>query len=437
MVTLISLPNELLLQIFRTIFPADLENFAQTCKHTYQTAKGILEEHRALIKTYSTFTNVRAPNNTYALLLKIIDSPRLAHYVRHVTFGNINIDGFRLPNASQVKCIGEAAFGLGWLEYRGPFAHPGNVDICSNAWAANSFASSSMLLLLPNLTRFSMSEQSCLSTDIHLRLSISDKATSGTSSLFHNLELVDLVGSSSSLIFVHTLCLLPFMRKISARSMHHFPLFDNVVAYPNRHSNVSELSLMDCRVNCKALHEFLRGFTSLKSFEYSFDYSSADESLYLETYEPFFIRSALLQAKFTLRSLVLLAPRFEFPPFFGPLREFAVLELVHTDWTTLLPTISGNLFFMQLSSYLPSTLRILSLEGRPPWGDGFGWDALLDSFLIAASDAKTTHKVPHWEQLIFSSCPSCWRGNLFGYGKGFERATRSNLRVIFLPCGSR
>ena len=430
------MPNELLLQILRTVLPADLENFARICRHTYQVAvaASVLKEHRALVKTFSRFSNSSSQQKTWMLLRQITDHPRLAQYVQHLVLLRVADEQLRLLSTIEIKDMAEIAFGPEWLSDRNKIFPERYAAIHTKARAANSFVSISAMMLLPNISHLSMSGQ-VLEYEFIFELVEAANAPIGASTLFRRLQVVELESESSTFSLVHLFSNLPSLKRMSARNMQHYD-YERDLTYRTPQSSVGKLSLTNCRVGCKSLHEFLHGFTCLEEFEYSREEDVLAISSNPEIYEPFLIRTALLPSKATLRSLVILSPGSNLPPFFGSLRDFSALERVHTNWTTLLPTTKSYPFSMQLSSRLPGRLRKLTLEGRPPWSDSIGWDATLNAFLMAVALAKLLDRIPHWEQLIFSSCPPYWRGDLFGYGEGFALAERQNVRVAFMPCRS-
>lgn len=103
----------------------------------------------------------------------------------------------------------------------------------------------------------------------------------------------------------------------------------------NASSNVTQLNLWESCIDCKALHEFLRGFPKLQSFTCShvegFDETACDA---------FLIKSSLLAlCKATLQNLASLAPTRRLTSFMGSLRDFETIKEVYIEWSFL---ISGK-----------------------------------------------------------------------------------------------
>lgn len=78
-----NLPNELVLEIIRLLFPEDLESFSSTCRLVHELAIKFLDEHRKLKKEYRNW--VTDPFESYrclfVLLREILENPRIALYV--------------------------------------------------------------------------------------------------------------------------------------------------------------------------------------------------------------------------------------------------------------------------------------------------------------------------------------------------------------------
>ena len=82
MTSILSLPNENLLQIIREVLPADLENFTQTCRLVHRLAGKILSTHRALVRQYRAIELSLRPSPVVNLVREFLDHSRKAHYVR-------------------------------------------------------------------------------------------------------------------------------------------------------------------------------------------------------------------------------------------------------------------------------------------------------------------------------------------------------------------
>lgn len=85
MAKLEGLPNEVTLNIFAFVLPADLENFATTCKHLHRLAEsGPLPEHRLLKKLHTTWNFTRNPVTYHDRLRMIQQDPHWACYVKEI-----------------------------------------------------------------------------------------------------------------------------------------------------------------------------------------------------------------------------------------------------------------------------------------------------------------------------------------------------------------
>lgn len=104
MASFLSLPNELLIEIWRYVLhPEDIESFALTSRGILALAEPFLEDHRTLKKKFSTCYTWRPAGKVSAagLLKEITMNSRVALYVKRLVI-NVWRDSWE-PLARQVK----------------------------------------------------------------------------------------------------------------------------------------------------------------------------------------------------------------------------------------------------------------------------------------------------------------------------------------------
>lgn len=82
--TLINLPNEILLMIWKAVLPGDIDNFAITCRDLRALAGGLLEEHKRL-KAAHTHISLYEHRPSELILSYCVYGSRLAHYPKIFT----------------------------------------------------------------------------------------------------------------------------------------------------------------------------------------------------------------------------------------------------------------------------------------------------------------------------------------------------------------
>ena len=270
MVDLLILPNEMLIQILRFVLPADLENVAQISRHVYQVTTPLLEEHRKLIRTYSTFSNQPYPDDTVKLLNKIIEQPRIGHYIRRAV---LDYQAYRLFSLLSVADIEHFAFSASqsdWLPNLIKLYHYNRKRILEQPEYAEDFAIAMLFLLTPNLTKLSLKHYRSwpLSVPFSSSMELSASITSPTS--LSNIQVVEFPEYACWLESVQQCCGLPSMRKILATGLRHpRPGGKTNHLRQTSQSNVTSIVLRDCEVGCLTLSDFLRSLTSLEEFYYS------------------------------------------------------------------------------------------------------------------------------------------------------------------------
>lgn len=85
---LLRLPNELLDDLLTITLPADLENFASTCKQIHTLAASHLIKHRTLIQKQSVL-NDDQPYTIADTLKNVLTVPYIGHYIRRLQLHHV------------------------------------------------------------------------------------------------------------------------------------------------------------------------------------------------------------------------------------------------------------------------------------------------------------------------------------------------------------
>ena len=353
-----SLPNELLIEIWRDlIHPDDIESFAMTSKGIRALAKPFLEEHRALKDTFSTcHTRLSAGKVSAAGLLKEITmNSRAALYVkklvvnawrvgwkptyqqfslrkRHLMFSEELNDGlpyFHKPYAEtdiqifeQVVKRNEYAFGKDMSETLIEAIRDGREDPIVAL----------LMLLLTNLKYLVVTK---MGDHHHFSQAVQHVSNARDAKALRRLSDVELLAcprdadDDDNLVMPKAFATLPSVKRISGRKNRHY-LYHRRVKFdlPPRSSSVESLTY-DCLVHspeekCVSTVTFLeliKGFKGLKRFSY---HSHSDQRM-------FPIRNALVaNARFSLDTLIL-KPRIPTRKSIGSFRGFKALKKLEID----------------------------------------------------------------------------------------------------------
>ena len=443
MTGLCTLPDEIVLHILGLVLPADLENFAQISKKIQRVARPILHEHRERIRTHSLFQNRSRPAATATLLQNVLNDVRIGHYVRQMTLRNRPYEMSLTPQ--QFKLFEQAGAQYEWLvSLEDAVLLDGRGDPHNQGWV-EEVCLTVLLPLLPNL--------SSINIDVGFGYTgfyacqVIGKAPNPLSAPFSRLRTVIFDDSKTCLSNTRPFGLMPSVRCLLVRGTRHIPgeTYEDRSLSLGQHSKVTHLSLTECEDSCERLNDYLRVFSLLQSFEYTYREPKSDMWSVppFEPYEPFRICSGLLPAKLTLKKLVILGPNCAIPPplgrrnvatppFLGSLQEFLALEEIHVQWSSL-PSTSYDSLILGLPSILPVTLRRLTLEGLPPQKRKKNLSDNLNEMLGAASCAKTNATLPNWEGLVFANCPYHWRSDSFSIQEKLERVSAAGIKVTFTP----
>ena len=380
-----SLPNELLIEIWRHVLhPEDIESFALTSHGIRALAKPFLEEHRALKDTFSTYPTWRRAGKVSAasLLKEITIHPRVALYVKRLVIDTWR-DSWEFP-ASQVQLNdgtpyfhslyaeidmrifeqvvkrNEYAFGKDMFEVLIRAIRDGREDPIVAL----------LLLLLTNLKYLVVLQMKDHPHFSQALQHVSNARGAEALRCLSDVELLYCAGHADDhLLMVKAFATLPSVKRISCKKMsnatnHHRVKFN----LPPRSSNVESLTVQcldNSGVDMVAFSELIKGFKSLKRFIYQ---SLTDHRM-------FAIRNALVaHARFSLNTLRLV-PYTPTRKSIGSFRGFKALkrlEIVHTHLADFDPR--RGLYSVDV---LPSSLEELHLH------DSYGACVSGDSICIA------------------------------------------------------
>lgn len=95
--SLLGLPNDLLLIILEFTFPESLVNTVLTCKHLYHLASPLLRKHNHYRELYE-FSDVSeeseqlSPGHPLQLIYLILEDPEIAFYVRSLEYSPLPVE---------------------------------------------------------------------------------------------------------------------------------------------------------------------------------------------------------------------------------------------------------------------------------------------------------------------------------------------------------
>lgn len=324
MASFINLPNEILDQIISEVLPADLENFAQTCRRVSGVTKPYLKAHRTLIRKFAILGNTAEdPWGPWGELLhNLVKNPRLGHYVVSLFF-------------------------------RRSSPYPDD-----QSREQQSFER--LLPILPNIKTLTMEDVDISDSKVQLQ-----NAPFTDPPILTNLVNVYVrfpKALVSSFSITQALSALPSLRLLSTQNCGFDHGSHDLLAPMQSH--VTRLELWDCHIQSKELHDFLPEFHQLQTFKYSTPFKNETPSgpRPEQDYDPFGIRSGLLHSRSTIQHLTMLAPG-RLPSFVGSLVEFESLEEVYISWGLLGPDW-GRRDASDLSLVLPTPLRLLRIQSE-------------------------------------------------------------------------
>ena len=304
MASFTDLPNEIFHQIIPDVLPADLENFAQTCRKAYSVCLPYLVTHRANIRRFAAVGNNAGGFGPFEeLLFDVLSQPILGHYVVSLTFRRYDQPGEKQDFES-------------------------------------------LLPLLPNLKTLAMEDVNI--SGCELRSQVAPFANAPILTHLANVYIRFRKLSVPSFSIMWALSAMPSMRLLSTQHCGFAGL--NPGTFIPFSSHLTRLELWDCYLHSKELYTFLQGTHRLQTFKYSTTSVSKE-------FDPKWILIGLLCSKSTLRHLTVLisvGPGSSI----GSLVDFEVLEEVYIPWGLLEPKSGCR----DLSSVLPMPLRLLRLQ---------------------------------------------------------------------------
>ena len=122
-----NLPNEVLCEISLLVEPADLENFAQTCRHVSLIAQPFLVEHRRMIQKYAE-SDIRDEEvaSIFSSAEGTATNSRIGHYIIHLYCPNALTTSLvtsleRLPNLRSFAIDESHGCLVGWEDMLGTY----------------------------------------------------------------------------------------------------------------------------------------------------------------------------------------------------------------------------------------------------------------------------------------------------------------------------
>lgn len=366
------LPIELVLQVLQDIPPPELTHFYCLNRHFHILTTAHYIEYHRLKKTYSTCLNTKTPGSIAALIKLIVNEPRVALYVQH-----LSIDGI---------CNGweeDTGDGLEHNKYSDADMALLQVQIKSSDsllnWQKASYTDDVQvgdeaclialaLTLLPNIRSIEFQVSHALVENFQgTILAVTENAGSSTKcaplSSLHTVSIDSSVDEepedSVKIDAINAFSKLPSVRVINAdRVSANSQALESFAASHFGPSNVTNLNFSRSNISAKRLMLLLENYT-LQSFTY---WPSQDRDYQPLTYEPFLIVKALAACSHnSLRELRIRSGSAIFHEYLGTLQHFTALEYLETDvdlifGVHLWSTVSFN-------SVMPTSIRQLRLFG--------------------------------------------------------------------------
>ena len=376
-----SLPNELLIEIWRHVLhPEDIESFALTSHGIRALAKPFLEEHRALKDAFSTYSTRRPVGkvSAAALLKEITIHPRVALYVKRLVIDTWR-DSWESP-ARQFRSVNKHFVSSEQLNNGTPYFHKPYAEtdmrMFEQVVKRNEYAFGKdmfevlirairdgredpivalLLLLLTNLKYLVVLQMKDHPHFSHALQHVSNARDAEALRCLSDVQLLYCAGHADDhLLMVKAFATLPSVKRISCKKMsnaanHHRVKFNLLP----RSSNVESLTfqcLNNSGVDMVAFSELIKGFKSLKRFIYK---SLTDHKM-------FAIRNALVaHARFSLNTLRLVpcTPTRKSVGSFRGFKALKELEINHTHLADFDPR--RGLYSVDV---LPSSLEELHLH---------------------------------------------------------------------------
>ena len=390
MVSFSSLPNELLIEVWRHVLhPEDIESFALTSKEILALAEPFLGEHRTLKEKFSTYYTWRPGGNVSAagLLKEITINPRVALYVKRLVI-NIWRGKWESP-AMQVRFVSKhfmlsEELNDGIVYFHKPYAET-DMQIFEQVVKRNEYAFGDdmfevlikairdgredpivalLLLLLTNIKHLTVT---IMEDHPHFSQALQHVSNARDAQALRSLSEVELLSkfryaAEDNLLMAKAFATLPSVKKISGSRINNAANHRRVkFNLSPRSSNVEILTYdcrneIDCSVDTVTFFELIKGFKGLKRFSY---HSDTDQRM-------FAIRNALVaNARFSLETLIL-KPRIPVRMSIGSFRGFKALKKLEIDQMHLADfDPRRGLYSVDV---LPSSLEELHLHEFHPKG---------------------------------------------------------------------
>ena len=115
MSTLLSLPNEILVEIIEDTRPGSIWSFVRSCKSMWILGAGVLQQHQqdvdrfqeSKIELFCPFSWRGTDTNSYTFLSNILLKPRRTLYVKNllVEDARVNVASFRRGDTYEAACL--------------------------------------------------------------------------------------------------------------------------------------------------------------------------------------------------------------------------------------------------------------------------------------------------------------------------------------------
>ena len=392
MVSFSSLPNELVIEIWRHVLhPEDIESFALTSKEILALGESFLGEHRTLKEKFSTYYTWRPGGNVSAagLLKEITIHPRVALYVKKLvvnTWRDTWKPTYRQNNHRNRHLMFSEELNDGLTYFHKRYADT-DMQIFEQVVKRNEYAFGQdmfgtlieairdgredpilalLMLLLTNLEYLVVTKM-----EYHLNFfkALQNVSNARDAKALRRLSDVELLAcpryadDDDNLVMLKAFATLPSVKRISCRKNRHYHHHRRVkFDLPPRSSNVESLTydclehgLKELGFNTVTLLELIKGFKGLKHFSYR---SDTDQRM-------FAIRNALVaNARFSLETLIL-KPCYCVRLSIGSFRGFKALKKLEIDKMHLADFDPRRLYSVDV---LPSSLEELHLHDFHPKG---------------------------------------------------------------------
>ena len=288
MPTLLSIPNEIKLQIIEDTAPDGIENFALCCKLIYSLAEKTMRQHRADKSTYNNlgclflwhgFLSQMSSN--YKSLRMLSESQHLRLYPRSVQIFNCSIldeysggRGNTEVICTEVRRICDSIFDKLDSPYMNKSEMKTLLDkiVAAEAGAANSL----LLTLLPNVERIYLYDDFYDSTmlDTISRISRTNKTISSSTPEKLSLTKLEEIHIQSPVFggrnisgTLKAFMTLPSLRVVRGSGFAGHYTSSNWLC-PDQYSNVTELHFRQCTLEVPDLARLFKHLKALHVFSY-------------------------------------------------------------------------------------------------------------------------------------------------------------------------